>query len=214
MSLDVQKKINNGWSQQKLWWVMLTLVLVHRYFKQMGAIQSFPNVSLLFAFCFISGLAVTGVRPYWIISLMVLLVDWASMGERMLEGSRMAGFEVAINYALLFLTSVWASRYFKQSAFFKGLLGMISASLFYYLISNTVSFLSEPSYVKNMQGYIQCLTTGLPGIPPTWTFLRNSLVSNCCGFSVLYILFQLTSQHENRCLIKSKMISQSSGVTF
>jgi hypothetical protein len=36
-------------------------------------------------------------------------------------------------------------------------------------------------------GWVQALTSGLPGFPPTWTFLRNSLLSDA-GFSLLLVL--------------------------
>ena len=38
-----------------------------------------------------------------------------------------------------------------------------------------------------MSGWVQALTTGLPGFPPTWVFLRNSLVSDL-GFALVLLL--------------------------
>lgn len=54
--------------------------------------------------------------------------------------------------------------------------GLLGALLF-YLITNTASWLYDPGYAKSFAAWIQALTTGLPGLPPTWEFFRNTLLS-------------------------------------
>jgi len=54
--------------------------------------------------------------------------------------------------------------------------GLLGALLF-YLITNTAAWLQNPQYPKTLAGWIQAMTTGIPGWPPPWTFLRNSLLS-------------------------------------
>jgi hypothetical protein len=54
-----------------------------------------------------------------------------------------------------------------------GLLGAVA----FYLITNTASWLYNPVYAKTLTGWLQSLTTGIPGYPPTWTFFRNTLLS-------------------------------------
>ena len=56
--------------------------------------------------------------------------------------------------------------------------GTLVASVLFYLITNTGSWLGLAAYPQNCGGWIQSLTIGLPGYPPTWTFFRNSLVSD------------------------------------
>ena len=58
------------------------------------------------------------------------------------------------------------------------LAGTLIASLAFYLITNTGSWLGLAAYPQNFAGWIQSLTTGLPGYAPTWSFFRNSLVSD------------------------------------
>jgi hypothetical protein len=53
--------------------------------------------------------------------------------------------------------------------------GMCGAALF-YLVTNTFSWLTL-SYSKTFSGWIQALTQGMPGYPPTWEFFRNTLMS-------------------------------------
>ena len=65
---------------------------------------------------------------------------------------------------------------------------MLAGSLFFYIVTNTASWLTltEPSYAKSAAGWLQALTTGLPGYAPTWTFLRNSIVSDLL-FTALFL---------------------------
>lgn len=63
----------------------------------------------------------------------------------------------------------------------------IGGSVVFYFISNAFSWISDPGYVKNFAGFIQALTVGLPGYPPTWVFFRNSLVSDLV-FTGLFVL--------------------------
>ena len=54
----------------------------------------------------------------------------------------------------------------------------IAGSLIFYVISNTGSWLYEPGYAKTFAGWLQALTIGQPGFPPTWWFLRNTLLGD------------------------------------
>jgi hypothetical protein len=61
----------------------------------------------------------------------------------------------------------------------------LAASLLFYGVTNTVSFFSD-TYAKTWDGWVQALTVGIPGYPPTWTFFRNSAVSDL-AFTALYL---------------------------
>ena len=76
-------------------------------------------------------------------------------------------------YAAIF----WLGRMIKAKSSWVKLLGggLLGAAIF-YLVTNTASWLQLP-YPKNFFGWIQALTRGLPGYPPTWTFFLNTLLS-------------------------------------
>lgn len=63
---------------------------------------------------------------------------------------------------------------------------VIGGSVFFYIATNTASWLYEPGYAKTLSGWWQALTTGLPGYAPTWTFYRNTLVSDLL-FTALFL---------------------------
>ena len=62
----------------------------------------------------------------------------------------------------------------------------VVGSLAFYVITNTGSWLAEPGYAKSFAGWIQALTTGLPGYPPTWSFYRNTLLGDVF-FTLLFV---------------------------
>jgi len=65
----------------------------------------------------------------------------------------------------------------------------IAASLIFYVVTNSVSWIYDPGYAKNFAGLIQALTVGLPqySATPSWMFFRNSLVSDLI-FTGLFVV--------------------------
>lgn len=68
-------------------------------------------------------------------------------------------------------------------------------SLFFYAISNTGSWLADPGYAKTFAGWVQALTVGLPGYPPTIWFYRHTLVSDLL-FTLLFFACVHLSRRE------------------
>ena len=64
--------------------------------------------------------------------------------------------------------------------------GALASSLVFYLVTNSVSWWTNVGYDKSPAGWWQALTVGLPGFPPTWTFLRVSLVSDLI-FTAIFV---------------------------
>ena len=59
-------------------------------------------------------------------------------------------------------------------------------SVIFYLVTNTGCWLTDPNYPPTFAGWVQSLTTGLPGYPQTWTFFRNSLLGDLL-FAALFV---------------------------
>lgn len=59
--------------------------------------------------------------------------------------------------------------------------GVLGGCLF-YLITNTLSWLlnpfGNPEYTRTLEGWWMALTQGTAGHPPSWEFLRNTLLSS------------------------------------
>ena len=89
---------------------------------------------------------------------------------------------------LAFAGIVLLGRCFSPGMNFLKLLGggLLGAILF-YLITNTASWIDNPAYTKTLAGWLQALTTGVPGVhPTTWEFFRNTLMSGGL-FTALFV---------------------------
>jgi hypothetical protein len=60
-------------------------------------------------------------------------------------------------------------------------------SFIFYILTNSSSWLASPGYAHTFSGWLQALTTGLPGYPPTWMFFRATLISDLL-FTTLFVL--------------------------
>jgi hypothetical protein len=81
----------------------------------------------------------------------------------------------------------------------------VIGSLVFYVITNTGAWAGEPRYAKTFAGWIQAMTTGLPGWPSTWWFYRHTFVSDLFFTSLFFGCMHLTGRfaipqpaHENR----------------
>ena len=100
--------------------------------------------------------------------------------------------DVSIGYSLVLVVAYavvvavgWVAR--KRPSPFKLLGASIIGTLLFYLVTNTFSFWQDPGYVKNFAGWVQSLTLGLPGYPPTYVFLFKSMAGDLL-FTSLVIL--------------------------
>jgi len=67
--------------------------------------------------------------------------------------------------------------------------GTLAASVFFYVVTNTGSWLGLAAYPQTFAGWLQALTVGLPGYPPTWTFFRNSLAGDLL-FAAFFVVVE------------------------
>jgi len=74
---------------------------------------------------------------------------------------------IAVGYALR-----------KNPTFGRVLTASLAGSVVFYLVTNTASWAVDAAYAKSFAGWIQSMTLGEAGFAPTWTFFRNSLVSD------------------------------------
>jgi hypothetical protein len=133
------------------------------------------NFSAAYALAFCAGVYFPGAMAWWF-PLGIMLATDILLNIFHYHVAPISPFMLAVYgcYGLL----VFLGKKFRNSNSFLFLLsgGIIGAILF-YLITNTISWITDPGYQKNLSGWIQALTTGLPGYPPTWVFFKNTLLS-------------------------------------
>ncbi|MEC7856734.1 MAG: DUF6580 family putative transport protein [Verrucomicrobiota bacterium] len=103
------------------------------------------------------------------------------------------GFPLLNGYSI-FLLFVFASLYVlgfalrkkNQNRFIVLLVTTLFSSIVFYILANTVSFIYDPGYVKNIKGWLTANSTGLPGYPPAWLFGIKTIFSNVLFTAAFY----------------------------
>ena len=140
-------------------------------------LEALENFTPWMALAFTGTLIFSKRVPFLLIPLLLAAVDIAATGLHV---------EALAVYLCFGTAALVASRWRGRMGMVGTLLGVAGCSLAFYLLTNTVSWISAPAYAKTLSGWLQALTTGEPGYLPTWYFLRNSLVSDL-GFSLLLL---------------------------
>ena len=129
------------------------------------------------------------VVPLGILLVSDLVID-AHYGANFFDGSLLA------RYVLLALIGLGGMALRLRSPRATGTLAVLGAtvagSVFFYVVSNALTWLGSPSYPQNAAGLWQALTIGLPGFPPSYLFFRNALVSDALYSMVFFACVRLT----------------------
>jgi hypothetical protein len=96
-------------------------------------------------------------------------------------------FDILPRYAALALISILGFALRGRASLAPLLGASVIGSLIFYVITNTGSWIYEPAYAKTGAGWLQALTSGLPGYPPTWSFYRYTLLSDLF-FTALFVV--------------------------
>jgi hypothetical protein len=136
--------------------------------------EALKNFSAAYAIAFCAGVYFRK-RFAWALPLATLfLLDF---GLNRFYGAPIFSFYTLFKVAA-FAAIIWlGTRFRPRSSWLKLVSGGVLSALLFYVITNIASWLFDPGYPKTLQGLIQALTTGLPGYPPTWLFLKNTLLS-------------------------------------
>jgi hypothetical protein len=98
-------------------------------------------------------------------------------------------------FGIIFLIGAWLRR-LHIHALIPVLVTAVCSSILFYVVTNTIDWyfdapipFSIPLYPKTFAGWLQALTVGHPGFPPTYLFLRNTVLSDLL-FTSLFLLTQ------------------------
>jgi hypothetical protein len=151
----------------------IVLMLVFALTRWPGLLPE--NFSAAYALAFCAGVYFPG-RLAWGLPLGALLGTDVLLNLFHYHTAPVSLFMVG-NY-LAYAALIWLGRGLTAKASLITLLGggLLGAILFYF-ITNTMSWIENPEYSKNLAGWIQALTVGTAGWPETWKFFRNTLTS-------------------------------------
>jgi hypothetical protein len=87
-------------------------------------------------------------------------------------------FEIVPRYAALGIISMMGMALRGRARLLPLLGASFAGSVIFFVITNTGSWIAAPEYAKTFAGWVQALTTGLPGYPPTWWFYSHTLMGD------------------------------------
>jgi len=133
------------------------------------------NFSAAYALAFCAGVYFPRGLAYWLPLTTLFLTD-VLLNLFYYHTAPLNGY-MLLNYPV-YLGLIWFGRgHSARMPWLRLVLGGILGALVFYLVTNTAAWVQNPGYPKTLAGWIQALTTGIPGFPPTWTFFRNTLLS-------------------------------------
>jgi len=152
------------------------------------------NFSAAYALAFCAGVYLPARMAWWL-PLSVLLLTDVLLNLFYYAESSVSMYQLLqyVGYAVIILLG---RQYRARSSWLALLGGGVLGALLFYLITNTAAWLQNPEYSKTLLGWIQALTTGLPGYPPTWTFFRNTLLSGGLFTGLFVGAMKLTAARE------------------
>lgn len=137
--------------------------------------ESLKNFSAAYAIAFCAGVYFPG-RLRWILPLATLLVLDFCLNVFYYKASVLSPY--TLFKIMAYAGMIWLGTKFSANrSWFKLVGGGILSALIFYLVTNMASWMFDPGYPKTLGGLFQALTVGIPGYPPTWLFLKNTLIS-------------------------------------
>lgn len=163
--------------------ILITAAAAFRYLKLGQGVQvpALENFAPWMALAFTGTLVFSKRVPFLILPLLLVVIDLAATGIR-----GVMHWEAIGVYGAFAIAAGFASRCRGKLGLLGSLMGTLACSITFYLITNTLSWFVDPGYAKTLAGWVQAMTNGLPGLPPTIWFLRNSLLSDL-AFSCLLL---------------------------
>ena len=136
---------------------------------------SLPGFTAAYALAFCAGVYFRGALSWWL-PLVVMMATDVGLSVFYYHVNPLRP-ELLLNYAIYAGLIAMGKGFGKNAPFWKLVFGGILGAAIFYLLTNTLSWLTDPGYSKTIAGWIQALFTGLPGWPSSWEFFRNTLLS-------------------------------------
>ncbi|MFL2478768.1 MAG: DUF6580 family putative transport protein [Verrucomicrobiales bacterium] len=175
--------------------------VVPTYLDQSSA-EIFANISPLAALALCGGMMLPSRTAF------ILTFGTFSISDIMLN---LKYGQPIINYyslfLLVFLAAIFTCGYLlrKHRKISVLLVSTIASSFLFYLLLNSVSFFMDPHYTKNITGWFQANTTGVPGYPPAWLFGLRMLMGN----SIFALVFYFALSPKSDTLVEAPHLSQT-----
>jgi hypothetical protein len=155
-------------------WLPLVLMLAFAVTRWPGLLPL--NFSAAYALAFCAGIYFPRRLAWWL-PLVTMLATDILMNVLYYHVAPVSAY-MLVNYAAYAAIIGIGRRFSARDSWIKLACGGLLGAILFYLVTNTAAWLQNPTYAKTIAGWIQALTTGVPGFPPTWMFFWKTLLSS------------------------------------
>lgn len=154
----------------------VALVLIAAGYRVLSGVYltSLPNFSPVMAIAFCGALILPGALAF-IVPFVALFASDLILNAHF--GQPLLSLGMVAMYAC-YLIAIGLGRALRNASLYPIFGATVFNSVLFYTVTNAFAWFANPSYPQSLAGLWQSLTVGLPGFPPTWTFFRNSLISD------------------------------------
>ena len=174
-------------------WLPVTLLVVFAATRWPGLMPQ--NFSAAYAIAFCGAVYFTGAMAWWL-PLGTLLVTDIALNVLYYHVPVFSWYMLVKTLGFVGIVAL-GKLFSPRNNWFQLLGGGLLGAILFYLITNTASWIYNPGYVKTLAGWWQALTTGIPGLPPTWEFFRNTLISGGLFTALFVAAVKLTAPAES-----------------
>lgn len=155
----------------------------------------FASFSAAYALCFCAGVYFSRALVWWL-PLVTLVISDIIINIFYYETEPLAIYMVP-NY-LMYGALIGLGRFQSPKApVWRLVFGGIAGAFLFFVVTNTVAWLQNDQYPKTLAGWLTAMTTGVPGFPPPWLFLRNTLLSGGLFTALFAAAMKLTAASES-----------------
>jgi hypothetical protein len=166
-----------------------------------GAPLDWANFSPLASIFLCSGLFFPIKRTVFLPALALLVSDVlinAHFHAPLIDTRMIPGY---FSFGMIFLLGAWLRHHHIRRPI-PVLLAAAASSILFYLLTNTIDWyfdapipFSVTLYSKTFAGWVQAVTVGHPGFPPTYLFLQNTVLSDLLFTSLFLLTHALLRPH-------------------
>lgn len=174
----------------------VSLMLVFAVTRWPGILpQEWGSFSAAYAICFCAGVYFSKALVWWSPLLTLFLSDVALNIFYYHEPP--VTVYMLPNYGM-YTALVWLGRqHSRKSSWWRLVFAGTGGAFLFFVVTNTIAWLQNDRYPKTFAGWLAAMTTGIPGWPPPWMFLRNSLLSGGLFTGLFAAAMKLTASSES-----------------
>lgn len=157
--------------------------------------QEWASFSAAYALCFCGGVYFSKVVSWWL-PLLTLFVSDIIMNLFYYDTAPVTVYMLP-NYLMYAALVALGRLHSRNSSGWRLVFGATGGALLFFLVTNTVAWLQNDNYPKTWEGWLTAMSTGIPGWPPPWMFLRNTLISGGLFTALFAAAMNLTAASES-----------------